>query len=268
MKTFHYLAGLHRSGNTLLSALLNQNPQIYSSPLSPIVDFYYQYDNSIAHTENVIRMKDKTGINNTLKIIDNFYQHIEKPIVIDREKSWGTEANLHLLKKYINPKPKIIFTNRPIIEILASWISILGERSKLDLDMQMDNWWYKDYLTHNDNRCDYIMRPNGPMDKGLLTYNELLKPENKDIFCIVNYSEIINEPDKTMNQIYDFLELPNYKHDFNNILKLEADDDEAIGLPANMHEIRPQLKKISKDPREILSEYVINKYSNIGWEAK
>jgi hypothetical protein len=70
-----------------------------------------------------------------------------------------------------------------------------------------------------------------------------------------------------MNKIYNFLELPSYEHDFNNIKKLEIDNDEATGLPANLHEIRPQLEKISQDPKEVLSKYIMDKYSNIGWEG-
>ena len=44
MKTYHLLAGLPRSGNTLLSAILNQNPDIYSSPLSPITGMLWDFD--------------------------------------------------------------------------------------------------------------------------------------------------------------------------------------------------------------------------------
>ena len=38
MKSIYFLGGLPRSGNTLLSALLNQNPDIYVSPLSPLLN--------------------------------------------------------------------------------------------------------------------------------------------------------------------------------------------------------------------------------------
>jgi hypothetical protein len=61
--------------------------------------------------------------------------------------------------------------------------------------------------------------------------------------------------------------LPRYNHNFNKIIKLEKDNDEKSGTPYNIHEIRPQLNKISKNPREVLSEYIINKYSNIGWRV-
>ena len=36
-KQFYFMAGLPRSGSTMLSAILNQNSKIYSGPSSPIL---------------------------------------------------------------------------------------------------------------------------------------------------------------------------------------------------------------------------------------
>ena len=36
-KTFYFISGLPRSGSTLLSSILNQNPRFYSGPSSPVV---------------------------------------------------------------------------------------------------------------------------------------------------------------------------------------------------------------------------------------
>jgi sulfotransferase len=266
MKTYYFLAGFPRSGNTLLSSILNQNPKIYSSPLSPISTMLWNYEKSAYQIENVIRLKNKKPILNIGKnIINNYYSDINKPIIFDREKVWATEGNLNLIKQYITPQPKIVFTVRPIIDILTSFMNILPEHSFIDIEMKNNDWWSKDYLTKNDNRCDYLMRPFGLIDKSLLCINQIIKKENKNMFCVIEYDNIINNSQNIMDKIYNFLELPTHQHDFNNIKKLEIDNDEDLGQPANLHEIRPQLKKISQDPKEVLSEYVINKYSNIGY---
>jgi len=266
MKKYYFLSGLPRTGNTLLSAILNQNPQIYCSSISPLNSFYWDLTESYSRTEHIVRNNNSEQVNYMLSnLINNYYEKIDKQIIIDREKAWATPANLTHIKKYITPNPKIIFTIRPIIEILASWIQILPEESFVDVDMKNCNWFYKSYLSKNDNRCDYLMRPFGQIDKLLISINEIIKSENKKNICLIKYNEIINAPQKTMNNIYEFLELPNYNHNFNNIKKIEQDNDEGLGHPVNLHKIRPQLKKISKDPKEVLSEYVINKYSNIGY---
>ena len=38
MKTLYFLGGFPRSGSTLLGSLLNQHPDIYVSPTSPLGD--------------------------------------------------------------------------------------------------------------------------------------------------------------------------------------------------------------------------------------
>jgi sulfotransferase len=266
MKTYHFLAGMPRSGNTLLSSILNQNPDIYSSPLSPITSILWQFDQGLMHDENFLRLTDaQPALNIGNNIIKNYYSNINKSVIIDREKAWGTEANLALIKKYITPNPKIIFTVRPIIEILTSFMAILPEDSYIDRKMQNEGWWYKNYLTKNDNRCDYLMSPGGQIDKSLLSINQIISSDNKNMFHIVSYDEIVNKPEDTLKGIYKFLKLPSYKHNFDNVVKLEKDNDEVVGLPTNLHDIRPQLSKVSKKPKDILSDYVIKKYSSIGY---
>lgn len=268
MKTYHLLAGLPRSGNTLLSAILNQNPDIYSSPLSPVTGMLWDFDQGLFRNENFLRLDNgQPALNAGKNIIVNYYANINKPIIIDREKAWATEANLRLVKKYITPTPKIIFTVRPVVEILTSFINILPEDSYVDKAMRNAGWWYKDYLSKNDNRCDFLMAPGNQIDKSLFSINEIINSNNKNMFHIVSYDEITNEPDSALKGIYKFLKLPDYKHNFNNIVKLEKDNDEALGQPANLHEIRPKLSKVSKKPEDVLSDYVLSKYSNIGWGA-
>ena len=123
-KTFHFLAGMPRSGNTLLSTLLNQNPLIYSSPLSPLTAFLWDMSSNLQGREHLMRSdSNKKRTENFLSsFTDNFYRDVDKPVIIEREKTWGTPANLEIIKKYITPTPKIIFTVRDILEILASYI--------------------------------------------------------------------------------------------------------------------------------------------------
>lgn len=265
MKKYYFLSGLPRSGNTLLSAILNQNPKIYSSPLSPVKDILLNYDNLFKTEENFLReenQKKLTEFGNN--IIENYYKDINNSIIIDRAKGWGLPDYFNLIKKYITPSPKVIFTVRPVIEILTSFINILPENSYIDQEMEEKFWWNKNFLNKNDNRCDYLMRPYGQIDNLLFSLNNLLNLENIKNVCLIEYNDIIKDPEKTMHKIYNFLELPYHKHDFNNIIKLET-GKENIKHPKDMHEIRKILAKKSKNPQDVLSNYVINKYSNEDW---
>jgi sulfotransferase len=265
-KTYHFLTGLPRSGNTLLSSILNQNPDIYSSPLSPVAGMMWDYRNSY-YREHINRNKENRFRSEKFlsSFMHNFYNDVEKPIIIDREKSWGTPANLSLIKQYITPNPKIIVTVRDVLDIIASFV-------KMDADYLKRNTansesFYLNYRSENDSIAEYLMIPDGDLDKTLLSLTTAFLPENKGMFHIVEYKDLVSKPEETMSGIYKFLELPEYKHNFKKIEKVEVDDDESIGLPKNVHEVRKSLSK-STTNTDILSDYIKHKYSNMEFWRK
>jgi sulfotransferase len=261
-KSYHFLAGLPRSGNTLLSAILNQNPEIYSTPLSPLPSLMWDYKNTCNNLEQTNRnMENSIRSDKQLhSFFDIYYKDVNKPIIIDREKSWGTPANLNLIKEYITPTPKIIFTVRDILDIIASLINI--DSGYLTNSAENNGAFINYYRSTNDSIAEYIMQANGDLDKSLLSLSSAFLPENKGMFHIVEYNDLILKPEETMYGIYKFLELPDYKHDFNNIQKIESDNDEILGLPKNLHDIRKSLSK-SPTSTDILSDYIKHKYSNL-----
>jgi len=261
-KKYYFLAGLHRSGNTLLSSILNQNPEIHSSPLSSVLGYMWDIEQSRHYDQNYMRSLNKDPFDNVIKnIIYSYHQDIEKPIIIDREKNWAVPANLELILKYIDPNPKIIFTERPLLEILESFINIYGD--KIYEYMHRDRWNYKTFLSENDNKCDYLMQTNGPLDKSLLSYNSLNNERYKDLFHIVKYEDLVTKPGQTIDRVYDFLEIKRYQHDFLNIVKIEQEDDFLNNDAIDLHKVRPQIEKRKTDLDNFFSDYIIKKYGDI-----
>jgi sulfotransferase len=261
-KTYHFLAGLPRSGNTLLSAILNQNPEIYSTPLSPLPNFLYNVSQDLETLEQIVRTPEnriKTEIYAT-KVFDTYYSDVEKPVIIDREKAWGTPANLGLIKKYVTPTPKIIFTVRDMLEILASFVKM--DADYIHREIKNAGYYAPNYRSPKDVVCEHLMVLNGDIDKGLLSLASAFYPENKGMFHIVEYNDLVLNPEETMNKIYDFLELPHYEHNFSKIEKVETDNDEAIGLPKDLHDIRKSLSQ-SSTSLDVLSDYIKHKYSDM-----
>jgi len=267
-KTYHFLAGFHRTGNTVLSSILNQNPEIYSSPLSPIIEYLWVLSNAFNTSENSKRMSDKTGsLNLFSNLLPSMYAHINKPVIIDRDKNWATPDNFDLLKTYINPNFKIIFTVRPILEIITSFIMIEGDTIRNE--MYSSKWWYKGYLSETDNMCEYLMRPQGSLDSSLTSISTICNPKNEGMFHIVEYDDLVEKPQEVMNGIYSFLELESFTHNFNSIEKKEIDNDVLLGFSEDLHKVRKTLSKQSVKPEEVLSPYIINKYSGMEfWRNK
>jgi hypothetical protein len=130
-------------------------------------------------------------------------------------------------------------------------------------NMKKSGWWYKESLSLNDNKCDFLMRPWGGIDAAITAFSYFKKNNDMSMIHVVEYNELVNDPEKTLNNIYDFLKINKYSHDFNNIVKNETDNDESFGLPKDLHKIKNKITMSEINPYDILSEYAINKYSNI-----
>jgi sulfotransferase len=260
-KTFYFMSGLPRSGSTLLSAILNQNPDIYASPQSDLLDIMYTLNSKITTFECYDSGVLMDGSRNAVKQLGNsYYANIKKPIIIDKHRSWGTAYNMSLAK-ILNKDVKIIMTVRPILEILASFIS-LAEKYPLtnwiDSEISNNDIWSKKYRPQDDVRCEWIMRPYGDIDKSLLSLSSYLKYPEK--LHIVTYDNIVNNPEITMGGIYNFLGINNFKHSFDNITSIDnPNDNKVYGVPS-LHNVRKTLSNVSNNPEELLSDYVINKY--------
>jgi hypothetical protein len=141
---------------------------------------------------------------------------------------------------------------------------LINEKSKIiETNMKNLNWQYKHHLSLNDNKCDFLMRPWGGLDYAISSFSKLKKDNNLSSIHIVAYNNLITKPQETMNDIYSFLNIEEYKHNFNNIIKIEDDNDQSLGLPEDLHKIKKELTPSKTKPSDILSEYAINKYSNM-----
>ena len=50
-KNFYFMSGLPRSGSTVISSILNQNPRFYSGPSSPVVATMIGLENHFSNDE-------------------------------------------------------------------------------------------------------------------------------------------------------------------------------------------------------------------------
>jgi sulfotransferase len=265
MKTYFFISGLPRSGSTLLSSILNQNPDIYCSPEQSLVcDLIFNVENYILNSEEYNSWGNDQGKNKICKsIIDNFYDHRKEKFILDKCRTWGTPYNLNLIRKYITNDIKILCPVRPILEILTSFINLFDEN--IDKNIFVDNniktnqrFVYRDL---NDARCDELMSLNSPIDKALFALSQSKLKENEGIFHIIEYDDLIFDTKNTIKKIYDFLGISYFDHSFENLKSSDEINHEYYNLP-DLHKIRNQIGKVSKNPSEVLSKYVIKKYGS------
>jgi len=260
-KTHYFMSGLPRSGSTLLSAILNQNPRIYSGPSSPVTSIMISLENIIANDELFMaypKMEQASEIISS--IIKHYYSDVDKPVIIDKNRSWVNRVPY--IPGYFGIEPKIICPVRNIDEILASFISMhrrnpMAANGKLNF---MDEMLVKTNtpLT-DDNRCELLASPNGILGQSLAgIYQAIMEGRQKQIH-FVEYNDLLNSPQETMNKLYEFLGEECYEHDFTNIVNQHKENDGQVYGFADMHDVRKSLNKASVAPREILSSNILKK---------
>jgi sulfotransferase len=263
MKKYYFLSGLHRSGNTLLSTILNQNPKIYSGELSPMAEYMWIMDNSYKNQKMAYLSKDSIGSKNIIKnMFDNYYSHVDKPIIFDRDKNWLHKTNIKNITEYVTKTPKIVVTVRPIIEILTSFVVKYSKTSQPYLEM-FESYPMKQHLSEEDNFCDFLMMPNGIVDRIYSCIAYGFHNEDKSTFHIVEYDSLVYNTKNTLSEIYNFIGEDAYDHDFNNLENKNKNSLLELNLPTDLHTIRKTISNQSFKPKDVLSDYIIQKYSNL-----
>jgi sulfotransferase len=266
MKKIYFMGGLPRSGSTLLTCLLNQNPTIFASHASEVLTIMNKYKYMIADFEVVkLGLMTENYFSVYRDIPQSFYKNETKPIIIDKNRGWGAPYSLEIANDFTD-NIKIIYVYRPILEVLASYIQLLNKNPKtnhIDLEIRNQDFLTQYYRPIDDVRCDYLMRPNSVIDTALLALGVALKEEYKHLFHVVNYDDLVTNTQETLSGIYNFLGIDDYTHDLENLESYwNSEDANVFGLPG-LHEVRSQIKKESVPPERVLSNYVMEKYKNI-----
>ena len=251
-KKIFFLAGFPRAGNTLLTSILNQNPDIGCTPNSIILEIYKDVWN-LKHTDVFQNYPDHESLNRVMEsILPAYYKNWNFKYIIDRGPA-GTEGNLYLLKKFYGEDVRIIFLVRPILEVLASWISWARQTPLSHLRK-----WCKD----ETEMCHKLMSAKGQIAKELLCMQNLLKPENTHHVQFIDYKELVGKPHQTLTGIYKFLDIPPFKHRFTDLDQVVINgigyNDSVIGEDLHTIKTKKLIKsrtKINILPKEIIKQY-------------
>ena len=250
-KQFVCLSGLPRSGSTLLSAILSQNPKIHAEGNSAVCQL--MWDLSQSFNNNCKEQINANNRENTIgDLISNipiiYYNNIDKKeeIIIDKCRSWTIPENLDLLKKYIDKNIKIIVLERSILHIVNSFYK-LYKNNNIDIDLN---------ILLNTNSEPIMRSLNGVLNAKHLAS---LKQDNSS-FLFISYDELIKNTNETIKKIYDFCNWDYFQHDFNNIIPKYKENDSIYKLNG-FHEIPSTIIQTKIDiilPKDIIEkcEYI------------
>lgn len=262
-KLFYFMAGLPRSGSTLLSSILNQNPRFYSGPSSPVLGAMYALENNFTSNELYEGYPKPEQVNKIIgSVIENFYSDISNPIVIDKNRAWT--ARVPYIEGYIKQQAKIIVPVRSVDEILASMLTMIHRNPFQEGQARInfvDEQLVKNNIPINDtNRCYHLLNLGGIVHDSLDAIMRGFTENFRDRMHFVDYNDLIDNPQKELDKIYEFLGEEVYEHTFDTLTNQNRENDlNTYGL-SDMHNVRSVLKKTSESPSSVLPPEILDLY--------
>ena len=223
IKQFVALSGLPRTGSTLLSSILSQNPLIHAEGNSAVCQLMWDMQQSVFNSEQ-IKASNKDLIDKLVKPIPHtYYSNVTKSIIVDKCRSWALSANMQMLNRYFDNAPKVIVLVRPMAEIVASFMSLRKE-----------NGWQDCEAGLLDDGSEPIMRS--------LAGVEWARKNNNGEFLFVTYDDLVDDTQKTLDRIYKHCGWQIFEHNLESIVNTHKEDDAIYGL-VGQHDIRPQISR-------------------------
>ena len=246
MTQFVCLSGMPRSGSTLLSSLLSQNPMIHAEGNSAVCQLIW--DMTMSCTYNVNEQlksnhREETMRDLIVQLPNTYYKNVPEgtKIIVDKCRSWTKPSNIKLLQKYIDPAIKIIVMERSVTAVVESFYKLFKK-----------NGW-SDEIIH---RClNEMLEPGTEPIMSSLDGIKMAHDANAN-FLFINYDELVDYTEETIKRIYTFCEWGEpFKHTFTNIVNKYPEDDNYYNIKG-FHTIRPVVEREMNDyklPPEILA---------------
>ena len=253
---FNFISGLPRSGSTLTSALLRQNPRFHAGMTGPVAGLFEGVLNQVSAGSEMSTMVDDAQRSRILKgLFDSYYADVDRPVVFDTSRSWT--ANLPALMRLF-PEAKVICLVRDL-----AWIMDSMERQF------RSNAFENTRLFNNPGerstvytRVEAMAGANRLVGYPWHALREACYGEFADRLVLVEYDLLIARPAEVMPLLYQFLEEDLFDHDFDNVEYDAPKFDAQLGLDG-LHRVH---KKVAPRPRKtILPPDLFEKYSSLAF---
>jgi sulfotransferase len=247
--TLHIISGLPRSGSTLLSSLLSQNPEVYASISSPLLgsimavrDHLNQAD---ASASSLIPENEQLEWYRTL--IKGYYdtRRGQRSVVFDTNRAWT--AHMGLLHA-LSPQSKVIVCVRSMAAVVDSFERLFRANPFVMPKLfGGPHEWGTVY-----SRVDTLIQRGRQVGMPWISLKEGLYSEHSGKLLLVEYDLLAQSPLAVLEQIYNFLELKPYGgHKVEDLSLLPSETEKVKQFDVNLgspmlHQLKPQ---VSYEPR-------------------
>lgn len=256
-----FQSSLPRSGSTIFQNIIAQNPDFYATPTSGVLELWYAARENYTNSPEFIAQDKELMRKAFLSFIHagtfGYYNAItDKKYVLDKSRGHGIHYD------FINtfyPNPKIICLVRDLRDVFASMENNFRKTPEKSNSILS---WANMTGTTVPKRVD-IWSQSQPVGLAIERLQEIIRYGNNAKMLFVKYEDLCLRPDAQMIRVYDYLGIPYFKHDFDNIQQVTKEDDEVYGAFGD-HTIRSQLKLVPSKAKSLLGadvcDWIFNNY--------
>jgi sulfotransferase len=256
-----FQSSMPRAGSTLLQNVMGQNPNFYVTPTSGVLELLYASRSNYTSSPEFKAQDQQLMRDGFLSFCKNglegFFNGItDKPYVMDKSRGWGIHYGF--LNSFY-PNPKIICMVRDLRSVFASMEK--NFRKNQDKDSGIVNHSQMNGTT-TEKRVD-IWSNSQPVGLAIERIYQMLREGLQDKILFIKFEDFTYDPKKEMVKIYNFLELPYFEHDFDNVEQITVEDDSVYGIYGD-HKIKTKIEPVEKNYIQVLGkptcDFIYNKY--------
>ena len=260
-----FQSSMPRSGSTMFQNIIAQNHDFYVTATSGMLELVFgargNFTTSPEFQAQDSILMEKGFVNFCNQGMKGYFDAItDKKYVLDKSRGWGVYRPFLEL---IYPNPKIICLVRDLRSVVSSYEKIY-RKNQLTHDPIKNDSTGQGTTIHK--RVDEWMHPTQTIGRAVERIFEINRLDYDDKILFVKYEDLCLYPQIEMKIVYDYLELPFYEHNFDNIEQTIKEDDSVYGLTNDLHTIKPKLELNKVDYHDILGKDVCSWiYNNYKW---
>ena len=258
-----YNTSMPRSGSEMLQVALHQNPRIYGSTTSPLLEYQFSmrssYELPEVKSQNPVLMQ-AAFISACKGVADGYYSALtDRPIICDKNRGW---SHSYEWVAQWNPEPKMICMVRDLRSVIASMEK--AYRSNRHTPSGPDNPLHMQNMTVAQRSQHWLN--SHPVGIALQRTLDCFQRGVAKDMLFLRYEDFTRDPQGEINKVYDFIGEEHFAHDFSNLKKEVYEDDSHFGV-FGRHHVAPNVTPSKpRDWEETLPTYVAQEIrQNYAW---
>lgn len=247
-----YNSSLPRSGSTLLQNVMMQNPKIYSTPTSGVGELLLS-SRTIYSSGDAFKAQDPDEMKEAFRgfckggIYGYFNALTDRSYVLEKSRGWL--GNFGFLEFFDVENPKIIVMVRDLRSIFSSMEKNYRKNPHKD-PLIVNGLELKNMTTPARVNHYSITPPIGPSLEWL--FESIHQGYDKKIHFI-KFEDFTINPEREIKKLYNYLDIPYYQHDFDNVEQLTQENDVIHGIFGD-HKINNKISPVEEDYLDILGK--------------